>query len=102
MLVAVVATGDWLLLGSLLAYPLARLRFRGASLLSITVAVTYLAPQTLLFAPMADLVGRMQLGNTLRATMITYPTLFVPFIAWPLIVYFNTVPNALDEHASIA
>src|SRR6267143_1522317 len=82
MVVAVVATGISLLLGSMLAYPLARMRFRGGALLAITVAITYLIPQTLLFVPMADLIGRMKLGNTLTAVMLTYPTLLVPFIAW--------------------
>src|SRR5215510_15206972 len=75
MLVAVVATGISLLLGTMLAYPLARMRFRGAPLLAITVAVTYLVPQSLLFVPMADLIGRLKLGNTLSAVMLTYPTL---------------------------
>ena len=101
MLVALVATGISLLLGSMLAYPLARMRFRGAPLLAITVAVTYLVPQTLLFVPMADLIGRMKLGNTLSAVMLTYPTLLVPFIAWLLMGYFKTVPKELEEQALI-
>jgi multiple sugar transport system permease protein len=101
MLVAVVATGISLLLGSMLAYPLARMRFRGAPLLAITVAVTYLVPQTLLFVPMADLIGRLKLGNTLSAVMLTYPTLLVPFIAWLLMGYFKTVPKELEEQALI-
>lgn len=33
---------------------------------------------------MADLIGRMKLGNTLSAVMLTYPTPLVPFIAWLL------------------
>ncbi|HEY3065110.1 MAG TPA: carbohydrate ABC transporter permease [Methylomirabilota bacterium] len=101
MLVAVVATGISLLLGSMLAYPLARMRFRGAPLLAITVAVTYLVPQTLVFVPMADLIGRLKLGNTLSAVMLTYPTLLVPFIAWLLMGYFKTVPKELEEQALI-
>src|SRR5260370_7631047 len=101
MLVAVVATGDWLLLGSLLAYPLARMRFRGASLLAITVAVTYLVPQTLLFVPMADLVVRMRLGNTFSAVILTYPTLRVPFIPCLLIPSFTPLPNVLPHQALI-
>jgi len=100
MLVAVVATAISLLLGSMLAYPLARMRFRGAPLLAVTVAVTYLV-QTLLFVPMADLIGRMRLGNTLSAVMLTYPTLLVPFIAWLLMGYFKTVPKELEEQAMI-
>jgi multiple sugar transport system permease protein len=101
MLVAVVATGISLLLGSMLAYPLARMRFRGAPLLALTVAITYLVPQTLLFVPMADLIGRLKLGNTLSAVMLTYPTLLVPFIAWLLMGYFKTVPKELEEQALI-
>jgi multiple sugar transport system permease protein len=101
MLVALVATGISLLLGSMLAYPLARMRFRGGALLAITVAVTYLVPQTLLFVPMADLIGRLNLGNTLSAVMLTYPTLLVPFIAWLLMGYFKTVPKELEEQALI-
>jgi multiple sugar transport system permease protein len=80
---------------------LARMRFRGAPLLAIAVAVTYLVPQTLLFVPMADLIGRLKLGNTLSAVMLTYPTLLVPFIAWLLMGYFKTVPKELEEQALI-
>src|SRR6266496_3355948 len=86
MLVAAIATGISLLLGAMLA---------------IAVAVTYLIPQTLLFVPMADLIGRMRLGNTLTAVMLTYPTLLVPFIAWLLMGYFKTVPKELEEQAMI-
>src|SRR5262249_47879026 len=71
MLVAVIATGISLLLGTMLAYPLARMRFRGAPLLAITVAITYLVPQSLLFVPMADLIRRMRLNNTLSAMLLT-------------------------------
>ena len=101
MLVAVIATAISLVLGTMLAYPLARMRFRGAPLLAVAVAVTYLIPQTLLFVPMADLVGRLKLGNTLSAVMLTYPTLLVPFIAWLLMGYFKTVPKELEEQALI-
>jgi len=101
MLVATIATAISLVLGTMLAYPLARMRFRGAPLLAVSVAVTYLIPQTLLFVPMADLVGRLKLGNTLSAVMLTYPTLLVPFIAWLLMGYFKTVPKELEEQALI-
>ena len=40
MLVAVVATAISLVLGTMLAYPLARMRFAGASLIAMTIAAT--------------------------------------------------------------
>jgi len=58
-------------------------------------------PQTLLFVPMADLIGRMRLGNTLSTVMLTYPTLLVPFIAWLLMGYVKTVQKELEEQVMI-
>jgi multiple sugar transport system permease protein len=101
MLVALVSTAISLLLGAMLAYPLARLRFSGAALLAISVGAAYLVPQTLLFVPMVDLINRLNLGNTLSAVMLTYPTLLVPFCAWLLMGYFKTVPKELEEAALI-
>jgi multiple sugar transport system permease protein len=101
MLVAVVATAISLVLGAMLAYPLARLRFSGAALLAMSVGAAYLVPQTLLFVPMVDLINRLDLGNTLSAVMLTYPTLLVPFSAWLLMGYFKTVPKELEEAALV-
>src|SRR5512138_881511 len=101
MLVALVATLISLLFGVMLAYPLARMRFPASGLLALSVGVAYLVPQTLLFVPMADLINRMKLGDSLSAVMLTYPTLLVPFCAWLLIGYFKTVPRELEEAARI-
>ena len=64
-LVAVVTTAVSLVLGTMIAYPLARMRFPGAAVVAIGVAATYLVPQPLLFIPMADIINRLELGNTL-------------------------------------
>ena len=99
--VAIISTAISLVLGVMLAYPLARMRFPGAALLAITVAATYLVPQTLLFIPMAEIIQRLHLGDTLTAVILTYPTLLVPFCAWLLMGYFKTVPKELEEQALI-
>jgi len=101
MLVATVSTIISLVLGAMLAYPLARMRFPASGLLAVSVGVAYLVPQSLLFVPMADLINRMKLGDSLKAVMLTYPTLLVPFCAWLLIGYFKTVPKELEEAALI-
>ena len=101
MVVAVVSTAISLVLGVMLAYPLARMRFAGASLIAMTVAAIYLVPQPLLFIPLADLINRLDLGNTLTAVILTYPTMLVPFCAWLLLGYFKTVPMELEEAARI-
>jgi multiple sugar transport system permease protein len=101
MLVAVITTAVSLVLGAMMAYPLARLNFPGAAIVAIGVAATYLVPQPLLFIPMADIINRLELGNTLRAVMLTYPTLLIPFCAWLLMGYFKSVPRELEEAARI-
>ena len=101
MLVAVISTAISLAFGIMLAYPLARMRFPGAALIAFTVAATYLVPQPLLFIPMADIINSLNLGDTLSAVILTYPTLLVPFCAWLLMGYFKTVPKDLEEAARI-
>jgi multiple sugar transport system permease protein len=101
MVVAVISTAISLVLGAMLAYPLARMRFAGASLMAMTVAAIYLVPQPLLFLPLADVINRLDLGNTLTAVILTYPTMLVPFCAWLLLGYFKTVPKDLEEAARI-
>lgn len=101
MLVAVVTTVLSLVLGTMIAYPLARMNFPGAAIVAVGVAATYLVPQPLLFIPMADIINRLDLGDTLKAVMLTYPTLLIPFCAWLLMGYFKSVPRELEEAARI-
>jgi multiple sugar transport system permease protein len=101
MLVAVVTTVVSLVLGTMMAYPLARMRFPGAAVVAIGVAATYLVPQPMLFIPMSDIINRLELGDTLTAVMLTYPTLLIPFCAWLLMGYFKSVPRELEEAARI-
>jgi multiple sugar transport system permease protein len=101
MLVATVSTAISLVFGTMLAYPLARMNFPGSALVSFAVAATYLVPQPLLFIPMAEIIERMGLGNTLTSVMLTYPTLLIPFCAWLLMGYFKSVPRELEDAARI-
>jgi multiple sugar transport system permease protein len=101
ILVAVVTTLVSVVIGTMIAYPLARMKFPGAAVVAIGVAATYLVPQPLLFIPMSDIINRLELGNTLTAVMLTYPTLLIPFCAWLLMGYFKSVPRELEEAARI-
>lgn len=100
-LVAVVSTAISLVFGTMLAYPLARMKFAGSALISFAVAATYLVPQPLLFIPLADIINQLHLGDTLTSVMLTYPTLLVPFCAWLLMGYFRSVPHELEDAARI-
>jgi len=101
LVVAVLTTGISLVLGTMAAYPLARMQFPGAALIALGIAATYLVPQTVLFIPMADVIFRLGLANSLWAVILTYPTFLIPFCAWLLMGYFKTVPRELEESARI-
>jgi multiple sugar transport system permease protein len=101
LLVAVVSTAISLVFGVMLAYPLARMRFAGSALIAFGVAATYLVPQPLLFIPLADIITRLGLNDTLTAVILTYPTLLIPFCAWLLMGYFRSVPRELEDAARI-
>jgi multiple sugar transport system permease protein len=101
LLVATVSTAISLVFGVMLAYPLARMRFAGSALVAFGVAATYLVPQPLLFIPLADIISKLGLNDTLTSVILTYPTLLIPFCAWLLMGYFRSVPHELEDAARI-
>ena len=99
--VAVISTAISLVFGVMLAYPLARMKFAGSALISFGVAATSLVPQPLLFIPLADIITKLGLNDTLTSVILTYPTLLIPFCAWLLMGYFRSVPVELEDAARI-
>lgn len=99
--VAVVSTLISLTLGTLAAYALARLKFRGNQSLGMSVYITYLVPTSLLFLPLAYVIRQMGLFDHPVALMITYPTFLVPFCTWLLMGYFQAIPRELEECAMV-
>jgi len=101
VLVSVLATAISIVIAILAAYSLARLRFRGASSFGTAVFITYLVPTTLLFLPMAQVVNRLGLADSVWALIVTYPTFLVPFCTWLLLGYFRTIPQEIEECAMV-
>lgn len=101
LLVATVSTVISIVIGTLAAYSLARLRFRGAQTLGLTIFITYLIPQTLIFLPLAYLIRNLGLFDKQIALMITYPTFLIPFCIWLLMGYFKSIPRELEESAMV-
>ncbi len=85
----------------LAAYSLSRLKFWGSAFLATGVFLTYLVPETLLFIPLFQIVGKLGLLNSYWALVLVYPTIAVPFCTWIMIGYFASIPKELDEAALI-
>lgn len=100
-LVAFVSTIVSIVIGTLAAYSLVRLRFKGARNLGLVIFITYLIPTTLLFIPMAYVIRNMGLFDKQAALMIVYPTFMIPFCTWLLMGYFKSIPKELEESAMV-
>ena len=85
----------------LAAYSLSRLKFWGSALLATGVFLTYLIPETLLFIPLFQIIGKLGLLNSYWSLVVVYPTIAVPFCTWIMIGYFASIPKELDEAALI-
>jgi len=101
LLVTVLATSASVVIGTVAAYALARLRFFGVGPFGTGIFVTYLVPTTLLFLPLAQVVNWLGLGDSKWALVLTYPTFLVPFCTWLLMGYFRTVPKEVEECAMV-
>jgi len=88
-------------ISTLAAFSLARMRFWGSATLATGVFLTYLVPESLLFIPMFQIVGKLGLMNNTWSLVLLYPTLTVPFCTWIMIGYFSSIPKELDEAALI-
>jgi multiple sugar transport system permease protein len=101
LLITILATALSVVVGTIAAYALARLRFFGVSSFGTGIFVTYLVPTSLLFLPLAQVVNWLGLADSKWALVVTYPTFLVPFCTWLLMGYFRTVPKEIEESAMV-
>lgn len=101
LLVTLLSTAVSLVIGTVAAYALARLKFFGVSTFGTGIFATYLVPTSLLFLPLAQVVNWLGLGDSKWALVVTYPTFLVPFCTWLLMGYFRTVPKEVEECAMV-
>ena len=101
LMVTIIATGISVVIGTIAAYALARMRFFGVGAFGTGIFVTYLVPTSLLFLPLAQVVNWIGLADSKWALVLTYPTFLVPFCTWLLMGYFRTVPKEIEECAML-
>ena len=101
---AIVAVSSTLLataVGTIGAYALARLRFRGRAFMSSATLITYLVPPSILFIPLYAQIRTLGLADSLAGLIAAYPSFTVPFVTWLLMGYFESIPVELEESAMI-
>ncbi|HSE06084.1 MAG TPA: carbohydrate ABC transporter permease [Methylomirabilota bacterium] len=101
LMVTLLATLVSVVVGTVAAYALARLKFFGVASFGTLIFVTYLVPTSLLFLPLAQVVNWIGLADSKWALIVTYPTFLIPFCTWLLMGYFRTVPKEVEECAMV-
>jgi multiple sugar transport system permease protein len=101
IIVSVAATAISLVSSVMAAYAIERLRFAGARYIGLAIFLAYLVPPSILFIPLAAVIFKLGLFDTLWALILTYPTFLTPFCTWLLMGYFRTIPYELEECALI-
>jgi len=99
--VAITATVISLAASLLAAYAIQRLRFKTSGPTGVAIFLSYLVPQTILFIPLAHVIFKLKLWDSLWCLVLTYPTFLVPFCTWLLMGYFKTIPKEMEECAMI-
>jgi multiple sugar transport system permease protein len=89
------------ILSTLAAYGLYRMRFPGRKLLFQIILVTYAFPGVLLLVPLYDMMSTLRLVDKLQALIIVDVTLAAPFAVWMLQAFFRTIPQELEEAAAL-
>jgi multiple sugar transport system permease protein len=99
--VALVSMLISVIVSSLGAYALVRLRWRGAGFISTAILLTYLMPGIMLVVPLYQIFVALRVINTPMSLMIAYPTFLMPFACWLLMGYYRSIPEELEESALI-
>lgn len=90
-----------IIIGSLAAYSITRLKTRKTKLFSRAVLLTYMFPRILLVIPLFTIILIIKLQDSLFGLGITYVTFTLPFALWMLRSYFAAIPIELEEAALV-
>ena len=101
LIVALITTFMTVVMASLAAFSLVRLRYPGRNALARSILFVYLVPSGLLFIPLYILMQRLGLLNSQLSLILTYQTFAIPFCTWMLIGYFKGIPPEMEEAAMI-
>jgi trehalose/maltose transport system permease protein len=100
----IVAGGSSLLAltaGSLAAYALGRLRFRGKAPMLYAVLAMTMFPQISILSGLYLTVRELNIYGTQAAMLFAYPLFTLPFSTWVLTSFFRGLPREIEEAAIV-
>ncbi|MGP3988673.1 sugar ABC transporter permease [Streptomyces sp. 3N207] len=89
------------LIAATTGYALSRFRFPGMRPLMWVLLITQMFPMAVLIVPLYNTMARLGLLNQPLGLIITYLTIAVPFCAWMMKGFFDTIPVDIDESGRV-
>jgi multiple sugar transport system permease protein len=99
--VATILTMLCLVVGSLAAYALVRVPFKGSRPILVGLIGIRMIPEVSLIIPLFIIASRLKMINTPSVLVITYMSFALPFSIWMMATFFQTVPKELEEAARL-
>jgi ABC-type glycerol-3-phosphate transport system permease component len=101
LIVAGTTTALCVLVGTLCAYALARLQFRGKTAVIASVLATAMFPQISLVSPLFLLLRSLGWIDTYPGLVLPYMTFAMPLAVWLLTGYFRQLPPEIEAAARV-
>ena len=101
VIVAVFTMLIGIMMSATAGYALSRFNFAGKRGLMWVFLLTQMFPVAILIVPIYTIMANLGLIDTKLSLIIAYCTVAVPFCAWMLRGYFDTIPKELDEAAAL-
>jgi len=101
ILVAACTVALSLLLAVTAAYALSRVRFRGRSVLLLTILSVSMFPQIAVLAGLFEVIRAFGLFNTLWSLIFSYTIFTLPFTVWVLTTFMRDLPVEIEEAAIV-
>ncbi len=90
-----------LALGALAGYALGRFRFHGRSAVLYLMLSMTIFPQIAILGALYTTINRFDIYDTLRALVLSYMILVLPFTVWVLTSFMRALPRDLEEAAYV-
>lgn len=99
--VALGTTAATIVIGSLAAYPLARLRVPGRNGIMALLIATQMMPPIVLLIPVLFMAREVHLTDTVAALILVNTAFVLPLVIWLLFNFFREVPRTIESAARI-
>jgi ABC-type glycerol-3-phosphate transport system permease component len=101
LVVAASTTALCVTLGACCAYAVARLTFRGKTVILAGVLAVTMFPQIAIVSPLYLLLRELRLVNTYPGLVLPYLTFAMPLTVWLLVGFFRQLPAQLEDAALV-